>query len=251
MKVNSNTYEQSYVIHDSNSIRNQKNDYVQPNSEDAKANEMIDGAVSLKISKRGLSMAGELQEFNDMYETRRTLTSGIGSHELIDGSYIDILSENYQDELNKLKEQYFGTLYDKQLEHLNKAYDEAADMVSRNYVKQLRILTGDIELKNKLVTPYSNEEDATKALSKEDNNMNSKQYVIDAEQAEKVSFDIKNMLLQMKSGLNQMQDFFSEFLSYNDMKNIGIMLLDKNTYSDTTHFSKYAQSIIEKYNEIQ
>lgn len=244
-----NAYEKNYVIQNTNSIKNQKNEYTQPDSEDSKTNEMMDSAVSLEISKRGLSMVGELQEFEDTYETRRVLTSGIGSHELINGSYMDILAKNYQEELRKLKEQYSGTIYEKQLTHLNKAYDEAADMVSRNYVKQLRILTGDIELKPKTVTSYSKEEDTI--LSEEDNKTKSKQYVIEPEQTEKISFDIKNMLLHMKNGQNQTQTLLSGFLTYNDIKSIGMMLLNNNTYSDTVRLSKYAQTIIEKYNSVQ
>lgn len=104
-------------------------------------------AVSMKISKRGLALASEMEPFIDTYETTCTLLKGvghIGSERMIHGNFADVLADNYQNELKRLQENYFGKEFDKQLEILDKAYEEAATNASIGYVKQLRVLTQEI-----------------------------------------------------------------------------------------------------------
>jgi hypothetical protein len=130
------------------------------------AEALINGAVSVEISKRGLTLAGEMEPFIDTYETTCTLLKGtgnIGSEQMLNGGFADTLAENYQNELQRIKENYSGKELDRQLEILDKAYDEAAQNVSVGYEKQLKMLTGDIVIKPQTGAYYSSEAEAEKA----------------------------------------------------------------------------------------
>lgn len=233
-------------VQDVNSIEIKKGEYNPLSLHNQDAKEMVDSAVSLEISRRGFAMAEKLQEFDDTYETCMSLISGIGSHEMIDGSFVDILAQNYRDEFSKLKENYAGDEYDKQLAHLNKAYDEAAGNLSVGYMKQLRLLTGDIVLKPSSGKSYLSAEEAEKAIAVEEKKAENKEYIIHPDLAEQISVDLKSMLLQKKDGT----DYYPKFLSYSDIKSIGIHFLNKNTQFDISQFSDFAQSLILKYNSI-
>ena len=120
----------------------------------------------MEISERGRVLAGEMEPFLDTYETTRTLLKGtghVGSEKMLNGGFADVLAENYQNELQRIKENYSGKEYDRQLAILDKAYEEAAQSASRGYVKQLKMLTGDIVIKPQTGISYSTEAEAEKA----------------------------------------------------------------------------------------
>jgi hypothetical protein len=163
---------------------------------------LINNAVSVEISKRGLTLAGEMEPFIDTYETTCTLLKGtgnIGSEQMLNGGFADTLAENYQNELQRIKENYSGKELDRQLEILDKAYDEAAQNVSIGYEKQLKMLTGDIVIKPQTGTYYSSEAEAEKAYQANLEKDGKREPVIDSEMSDTIRGDVKNILLQLKN----------------------------------------------------
>lgn len=99
-----NNFNNQYVntISDSSGRRNSHTDKMAADS-------LVDDGISMEISERGRALAGEMQPFLDTYETTRTLLKGtghIGSEKMINGGFTDVLAENYQNELQRIKENY-------------------------------------------------------------------------------------------------------------------------------------------------
>lgn len=201
MKIenNANQYPVNNIV-DASSSRNTQNDR-------EAANSLVNSGVSMEISKRGLTLAGEMEPFLDTYETTNTLlkdTGHIGSEKMMNGGFADVLAENYQKEMQRIKENYSGEEYDRQLAVLDKAYEEAAQSASRGYVKQLKMLTGDIVIKPQTGISYSSEADAEKAYQENLEKAGKRAPFIDSELSDTIQNDVKNILLQLKNpALNQ------------------------------------------------
>lgn len=175
------------------------------------ANALVDSGVSVELSKRGLALAEEMEPFLDTYETTHTLLSGIGhigSEKMMNGSFADTLAENYQNELQRIKENYSGKEYDKQLAVLDKAYEEAVQSASRGYVKQLKMLTGDIVIKPQTAISYASEAGAERAYQENLKKDEKREPVIDSALADTIQNDVKNILFIKK---NAPQNNFSAF----------------------------------------
>ena len=246
MKVENNTnqYPVNNVV-DHLSRRNNQND-------GQTANSLVDTGVSMEISKRGLALAGEMEPFLDTYETTRTLLEGtghIGSEQMMNGSFADVLAKNYQSELERIKENYSGKEYDRQIAILDKAYEEAAQSVSRGYAKQLKMLTGDIVIKPQTGSSYSSEAEAEKAYQTNLKKDGKRKSVIDSGMSDIIQNDVKNILLQLKNpALNQpdkKNNIWGNFMSYTDIKKLGSYL--KNAAHGTNDVSDFAKSILDKY----
>lgn len=210
-------------------------------------------AVSMKISKRGLALASEMEPFIDTYETTCTLLKGvghIGSERMIYGNFADVLADNYQNELKRLQENYFGKEFDKQLEILDKAYEEAATNASIGYVKQLRLLTGDIVLKPQTGISYASEAEAEKDYQENFEKHEKRKLVIDSVLSDTIQDDVKNILLQLKNPALNQQDkknsIWGNFLSYTDIKQRGSSLYN-GTYRNNNEVSDFSKLILEKY----
>lgn len=216
-----------------------------------KANqELIGDAVSMEISERGYALAGELEPFIDTYETTLTLLKGtghIGSQEMISGDFADILSDNYQKELQRIKDNYSGKEYDEQLKILDKAYEEAVQSASAGYVKQLRLLTGDIVIKPQIGISYASEAEAEKAYQENLKKDENRESVIDSAMAGIIQDDIRNILLQLKNPTlsQQKNDIQGHFISYADMKKLGSYLYNGIYTSDDV--SDFSKSLLERY----
>jgi len=216
---------------------------------DSKAESLIKKGINLSISQKGFEMVQKLEPFEDTYETEIGLLKGIGTKEVVDGTFMDILSENYQSKLKELEKNYSGEEYDKKLSFLDKAYSKAAKNASKGYVKQLRILTGDIVIKPTSAPSYSTQEEAESAYQKELEKEADKKYVIDSELSNSIQISLEKMLIKSKTGgMNNSYKFFNK----NDIQNIGNLFLNKKTRTDISgiNFSDFALSIIEKYNSI-
>lgn len=220
--------------------------------EKAAADSLADTGVNMEISKRGLALAGEMEPFLDTYETTRTLLKGvghIGSEEMINGGFTDVLAENYQNELQRIKENYSGEEYDRQLAVLDKAYEEAAQSCSRGYVKQLKILTGDIVIKPQTGVSYSSEAEAEKAYQENLEKDRKRESVVDSGLSDTIYDDVRNILLQLKdpdAGRQERKNLIrGNFMSYSDIKKIGVYLRN-NVYGDND-ISDFSKSLLERY----
>ncbi len=196
MKVenNSNQYHVNNVVDNASRYNNQNDRGV--------ADSLIDEGIKMEISKRGLALAGEMEPFLDTYETTCALLKGtghVGSEKMMNGDFVDVLAENYQNELQRLKENYSGKEYDRQLAVLDKAYEEAAQSVSRSYTKQLKMLTGDIVIKPQTGISYYSKEEAEKAYQENLEKDGKRKSVIDSELTATIQNDVKNILLQLKN----------------------------------------------------
>lgn len=218
--------------------------------------QLTDDAVSMEISKRGYALAGELEPFIDTYETTCNLLKGIGhigSREMINGDFADILADNYQNELQKLKENYSGKEYEEQLAILDKAYEDAVKSASAGYVKQLRILTGDIVIKPQKGVSYNSEAEAEKAYQENLKKDESRESVIDSAMANTIQDDIKNILLQLKNQTltQQKNDIWGNFMSYADVKKLGLHLFNGISDKNSDGISDFSKSLLERYAAIR
>ncbi len=240
----------SYNITNNKDMKEKKaSSKTQTENTNSKAESSIKKGINLSISQKGLEMAQKLESFEDTYETEISLLKGIGTREVVNGTFMDILSENYQSKFKELEKNYSGEEYDKQLSLLDKAYSKAAESASRGYVKQLRILTGDIVIKPTSAPSYSTQEEAEKAYQKELEKETDRKYVIDSELSNSIQENLKEMLIKLKTGETNKT---SEFFTKNDIQNIGNLFLNKKTTTDISsiNFSNFALSIIEKYNTL-
>lgn len=165
------------------------------------ANSLVDDGIRMEISQRGFAMAGEMEPFLDTYETTQTLLKGtprVGSQEMLRGDFADILAGNYQNELQRIKDNYSGKEQENRLAILDKAYEEAVASVSRGYVKQLRMLTGDIVIKPQTGVSYASEAEAEYAYQENLKKDAERPAVIDSGLAENIQKDVKNFLMQLK-----------------------------------------------------
>jgi hypothetical protein len=258
MEIN-NTYN-NYAANYTNEVNGKKqvtedkdtNTQKENNATGKTADALINDGISIELSKRGLALAGEMEPFIDTYETTCTLLKGtghIGSEQMMNGGFADALAENYQNELQRIKENYSGKEYDRQLEILDKAYDEAAQSVSRGYVKQLKMLTGDIVIKPQTGISYSSEAEAEKAYQANLEKDGKRESVIDSELSDTIRGDVKNILLQLKNvSLNkqeQKNSVWGNFMSYTDIKKLGSYL--KNATYGTDDVSDFSKSLLERY----
>ena len=216
------------------------------------ADSLVDDGISMEISKRGRALAGEMEPFLDTYETTCTLLKGtghVGSEQMMNGSFADVLAENYQNELQRIKENYSGKEYDRQLAILDKAYEEAAQSASKGYVKQLKILTGDIVIKPQTGISYSSEAGAEKAYQANLEKDGNRKSVIDSGLSDTILDDVKNILLQLKNAALNQQDkknnIWGNFMSYADIKNLGSYL--KNATYGTDDVSDFSRSLLERF----
>jgi hypothetical protein len=216
------------------------------------ADALVNDGISMEISKRGLTLAGEMEPFIDTYETTCTLLKGtghIGSEQMMNGGFADTLAENYQNELQRIKENYSGKEYDRQLAILDKAYEEAAQSVSRGYVKQLKMLTGDIVIKPQTGISYSSEAEAENAYQANLEKAGKRKSVIDSGLSDTIRDDVKNILFQLKNVTLNQQDqknsIWGNFMSYTDIKKLGSYL--KNATYGTDDVSDFSKSLLERY----
>lgn len=246
MKIENNSnYQYVNAVADSSGRRNSYTDKVA-------ADTLVDDGVSMEISERGRRLAGEMEPFLDTYETTCTLLKGtghIGSERMMNGGFADVLAENYQNELQRIKENYSGKEFDRQLAILDKAYEEAAQSVSRGYVKQLKILTGDIVIKPQTGISYSSEAEAEKAYQENLERDGKSKSVIDSGLSDTILDDVKNILLQLKNTALSQQDkknnIWGNLMSYADIKKLGSYL--KNATYGTDDVSDFSKSLLERY----
>ncbi len=245
-KVGNNNYDR-YTVNNAADLSERRN--YQYDNESAK--DLINTGVSMEISQRGLALAGELEPFIDTYEIELTLLKDvgyIGSERMINGTFSEVLVKNYQDELQKLKENYSGEEFDEKLAILDKAYDKASANAALTYMKQLKFLTGDIEIKP------MNFEEAQKAnqesLAKNTNN----EKVIDSELSEIIYTDVKNILLNLKNDTQNQQDkeknIWGDYMSYADVKRLGTYL-QQGTFDIVEGVSDFSKSILDRYAAIR
>lgn len=242
---NSSNHQYVNAVEDSSSRRNSHSDRVA-------ADPLINDGISMEISERGRALAGEMEPFLDTYETTCTLLKGtghIGSEKMMNGGFADVLAENYQNELQRIKENYSGKEFDRQLAILDKAYEEAAQSVSRGYVKQLKVLTGDIVIKPQTGISYSSEAEAEKAYQANLEKDGKSKSVIDSGLSDTILDDVKNILLQLKNvALNQpdkKKSIWGNFMSYEDITKLGSYL--KNATYKTDDISDFSKSILDRY----
>ncbi|MCH5265148.1 MAG: hypothetical protein J1F02_04560 [Lachnospiraceae bacterium] len=216
MKIEGN---QDYRIYRELEVSHQKN----PDDDNAKERPeaLIDKGVEMSLSKQGLTLAGELEPFIDTYDTTITLLKGVESRTLMDGSFTEIIADNYQNELQKLKENYSGKELDEKLSILDKAYEEAAKNASIGYVKYLRLQTGDIVLKPQTGISYATEEEAEKAYQEALKKDENREQIVTSEMAEDIMNDIKNILIQLKNqnfSSDKEENLVGKYMSYADIK---------------------------------
>lgn len=200
-------------------IKGQLTEAKQSDEKQKTSQDLTNRAVSMEISKKGFALAEELEPFMDTYDTTRRLLNGIGhisSQSMMNGDFANTLANNYQEELQKLKENYSGKEYDEQLAILDKAYEEATRSAATGYVKQLRLLTGDIVIKPQTAPSYATEADAERVYRENLKKDENREYVIDPTLANRIQDEVKNFLLQLKeSALNQpneVNNFFKSLL---------------------------------------
>lgn len=212
----------------------------------------IDDAVTMEISKRGFALAQNLQAFDgeEVYKTKCLLTEDLDPYDFIDGSFVNHVAEKYKDIANSLKEKYSGVDYEKQMNILNRAYDEETESMARRYSIQIRILSGDIVL-NKKVRNYATWEEAEKAFEKNKPSKN----VIDSIEQKTIEDDIR-MYLQLaknsvlKNGflsISDLQNAPSKGLKYSDLGKIGLLFENKKKNIDTSNMSEFAKRLFYKY----
>lgn len=242
---NNSNYQYVNVVEDSSGRRNSHSDKVA-------ADPLVNDGISMEISERGRALAGEMEPFLDTYETTCTLLKGtghVGSEKMMNGGFADVLAENYQNELQRIKENYSGKEFDRQLAILDKAYEEATQSVSRGYVKQLKVLTGDIVIKPQTGISYSSEAEAEKAYHANLEKGGKSKLVIDSGLSDTIFDDVKNILLQLKNvALNQQDkknNIGGNFMSYVDIKKLGSYL--KNATYGTDDVSDFSKSLLERY----
>lgn len=242
---NNSNYQYVNVVEDSSGRRNSHSDKVA-------ADPLVNDGISMEISERGRALAGEMEPFLDTYETTCTLLKGtghVGSEKMMNGGFADVLAENYQNELQRIKENYSGKEFDRQLAILDKAYEEATQSVSRGYVKQLKVLTGDIVIKPQTGISYSSEAEAEKAYQANLEKGGKSKPVIDSGLSDTIFDDVKNILLQLKNvALNQQDkknNIWGNFMSYLDIKKLGSYL--KNATYGTDDVSDFSKSLLERY----
>lgn len=242
---NNSNYQYVNVVEDSSGRRNSHSDKVA-------ADPLVNDGISMEISERGRALAGEMEPFLDTYETTCTLLKGtghVGSEKMMNGGFADVLAENYQNELQRIKENYSGKEFDRQLAILDKAYEEATQSVSRGYVKQLKVLTGDIVIKPQTGISYSSEAEAEKAYQANLEKGGKSKLVIDSGLSDTIFDDVKNILLQLKNvALNQQDkknNIWGNFMSYVDIKKLGSYL--KNATYGTDDVSDFSKSLLERY----
>lgn len=217
------------------------------------AESLADSGIKVEISKKGFALAGEMEPFIDTYETTYTLLKGtghIGSKEMMNGDFTDILADNYQNELQRLRENYSGKELDKQLSILDKAYEEAAASISRGYTKQLKMLTGDIVIKPQNGILYTSEAAAEKAYQEELNKSEKRKKVIDSSMSGIIQSDVRDILLQLKNPALNHEDkknnIMGSFMSYRDIKNLA-SCLRSNANEKLDGFTDFSKSILERY----
>ena len=242
---NNSNYQYVNVVEDSSGRRNSHSDKVA-------ADPLVNDGISMEISERGRALAGEMEPFLDTYETTCTLLKGtghVGSEKMMNGGFADVLAENYQNELQRIKENYSGKEFDRQLAILDKAYEEATQSVSRGYVKQLKVLTGDIVIKPQTGISYSSEAEAEKAYQANLEKGGKSKPVIGSGLSDTIFDDVKNILLQLKNvALNQQDkknNIWGNFISYVDIKKLGSYL--KNATYGTDDVSDFSKSLLERY----
>lgn len=132
---------------------------------------MEDAAASIRISKLGLEKAEDLrnlaepERFVDSLEMCNTLLEGINSDAYGNGTALDILAENYRNQLDRISTQYSGQEYEDKMAELNKAFDEASQSAQAGYSRYIRMMTGDLKLASGNPKNYSSQEAADRAYA--------------------------------------------------------------------------------------
>lgn len=246
MRIENNfNYQYVNVVEDSSGRRNSHSDKLA-------ADPLVNDGISMEISERGRALAGEMEPFLDTYETTCSLLKGtghVGSEKMMNGGFADVLAENYQNELQRIKENYSGKEFDRQLAILDQAYEEAVQSASRGYVKQLKMLTGDIVIKPQTGISYSSEAEAEKAYQANLEKNGKGKTVIDSGLSDTIFDDVKSILLQLKNvALNQQDkkdNIWGNFMSYADIKKLGSYL--KNATYGADDVSDFSKSLLERY----
>lgn len=242
MRIQTGINFEKYSIHNADYMKQSQNI-----SKSHTADDLIETAISVKLSEKGKQLAGELKSFDDTYDVTRTLLSGIGVSETVDGSFVDILAYNYKEQANSLKAQYTDEAeYNNQIKLLDKAFSDASLSVSAGYTKQMRILTGDIVFNTKL-TNYATEAETEKASDESEGK--EKATVIDRDLSDKIVSDVNNICFAarnslLKDGTISLNSKAGDTFSYLDLKKIGSYLLDKKHQSDIDGISDFAQHIL-------
>ena len=189
-----------------------------------------------------------MEVFEDTYQLTLELHKGIGSKETIDGSFVEILAQNYKKQSEQIAATYSGDEYDWNMKLLNKAFEETSENLSHWYSEQMRILSGDIVINQ-------SEEDYLK-----NQNAALKGEIISKSQAEKITADVKKLCVMAKEALLSKGSISDKDMilpeknafTYTDLKKIGLFLLNgkKDSNMDLSGLSDIGEGIVSRYMEL-
>lgn len=209
------------------------------------ADSLITKGIYREFSARGLADAEKMEVFEDTYQLTLELHKGIGSRETIDGSFVEILAQNYKKQSEQIAATYSGDEYDWNMKLLNKAFEETSENLSHWYSKQMRILSGDIVI-NQSEEDYLKNQNA--ALRGE---------IISKSQAEKITADVKKLCVMAKEALLSKGSISDKDMilpeknafTDTDLKKIGLFLLNgkKDSNMDLSGLSDIAEGIVSRY----
>ncbi len=209
------------------------------------ADSLITKGIYREFSARGLADAEKMEVFEDTYQLTLELHKGIGSRETIDGSFVEILAQNYKKQSEQIAATYSGDEYDWNMKLLNKAFEETSENLSHWYSEQMRILSGDIVI-NQSEEDYLKNQNA--ALRGE---------IISKSQAEKITADVKKLCVMAKEALLSKGSISDKDMilpeknafTDTDLKKIGLFLLNgkKDSNMDLSGLSDIAEGIVSRY----
>lgn len=212
------------------------------------ADSLIAKGIQREFSARGLADAEKMEVFEDTYQLTLELHKGIGSKETIDGSFVEILAQNYKKQSEQIAATYSGDEYDWNMKLLNKAFEETSENLSHWYSEQMRILSGDIVINQ-------SEEDYLK-----NQNAALKGEIISKSQAEKITADVKKLCVMAKEALLSKGSISDKDMilpeknafTYTDLKKIGLFLLNgkKDSNMDLSGLSDIGEGIVSRYMEL-
>ncbi|MDE5966523.1 MAG: hypothetical protein K2G89_06795 [Lachnospiraceae bacterium] len=225
-----------------------------------KSSELIDGAVSVNISRLGYTYAGELpvDDSHEVYLARRQMRQGIGISTRINGEFVGILAENYKNMADSIKENYTGDEFDRQMGILDKAYKQASEDLAHEYTQQMRILSGDIVIMPSRLTDsdyYSTAAEAEAHRREFDAAWDARKQVISREKGEQIESDVLKYLEAAKASVldkcffdwQNMKSVKTDVLNCMDLQKMGAFFMDKTHQADVSGVSSFVSEIISAY----
>lgn len=170
------------------------------------AKNMEDAAVSICISTLGLEKAEDLQNlteldhrFVDSLDMCDTLLEGIDSNAYASGAVVDVLADNYKEQLEQLSTQYSDREYEYKMAVLNKAFDEASHSAQIGYSRYIRIMTGDLKLPSGRLMNYSSQAESDRAYAAEQKTEAAKEPIADKKMIADIQQEFDGALKEIKN----------------------------------------------------